>query len=70
MIQNGQIKAKSSLHIHVQVPGLIEMLTHTQTQDIVDVHSMILKTPCLALVPPFMQKYKKKYKKEPYTSFT
>ena len=43
MIQNGQIKAKSSLHIHVQVPGLIEMLTHTQTQDIVDVHSMIFK---------------------------
>ena len=39
MIQNGQIKAKSSLHIHVQVPGLIEMLTHTQTQDTVDVHS-------------------------------
>ena len=43
MIQNGQIKAKSSLHIHVQVPGLIEMLTHTQTQDTVDVHSMIFK---------------------------
>ena len=41
MIQNGQIKAKSSLHIHVQVPGLTEMLTHTQTQDTVDVHSMI-----------------------------
>lgn len=43
MIQNGQIKAKSSLHIHVQVPGLTEMLTHTQTQDTVDVHSMIFK---------------------------
>ena len=43
MIQNGQIKAKSSLHIHVQLPRLIEMLTHTQTQDTVDVHSMIFK---------------------------
>ena len=43
MIQNGQIKAKSSLHIYVQVPGFIEMLTHTQTQDTVDVHSMIFK---------------------------
>lgn len=43
MIQNGQIKAKSTLHIPVQVPGLIEILTHTQTQDIVDVHSMIFK---------------------------
>ena len=69
MIQNGQIKAKSSLDIHVQVPGLIKMLTHTQTQDTVDVHSMIFKNTLFGTCTTVYAKIKKN-KEEPYTSFT